>query len=90
MEIQFDENGMKRLCLHLLQRVQRIVSGHWSTTAGPTQTHRNQYDVVASEFSDVLAALKKLIETDLKSLEDQAEKAGAPWTPGRVPSWNPE
>jgi photosystem II stability/assembly factor-like uncharacterized protein len=74
----------------LTQRVQQIVSGHWSTTAGPTQTHRNQYDLVASEFSDVLGRLKKLLETDLKSLEDQAERAGAPWTPGRIPSWSKE
>ena len=74
----------------LRQRVQQIVSGHWSTTAGPTQTHRNQYDETASEFGSVLERLKKLVETDLKSLETQAENAGAPWTPGRVPSWKKE
>jgi photosystem II stability/assembly factor-like uncharacterized protein len=74
----------------LTERVSRIVAGHWSTTAGPTQTHRDQYDVVASEFNNVLAQMKTLIETDLKSLEDQAEKAGVPWTPGRLPSWKPE
>jgi hypothetical protein len=27
---------------------------------------------------------------DLKNLEDQLETLGAPWTPGRLPSWQPE
>ncbi|MCI0417207.1 glycosyl hydrolase [bacterium] len=74
----------------LIERVQQIVSGHWSTTSAPTKTHHEQYDVVASEFSGVLAQLRKTVETDLKELETRAEKAGAPWTPGRVPTWNPE
>jgi photosystem II stability/assembly factor-like uncharacterized protein len=74
----------------LTERVSRIVAGHWGSTAGPTKTHRDQYDVVASEFGSVLAKMKTLIETDLRSLEDQAEKAGVPWTPGRLPSWTPE
>jgi len=31
--------------------------------------------------------LKKLIEADLKKLEEEMEKAGTPWTPGRIPIW---
>ena len=29
-------------------------------------------------------------EQDLKKLEDDMEKAGAPWTPGHVPEWIPQ
>jgi len=31
--------------------------------------------------------LRALITVDLVSLENAAEAAGAPWTPGRVPTW---
>ena len=34
--------------------------------------------------------LRTLVESDLERLEDAAEAAGAPWTPGRVPEWKPE
>jgi hypothetical protein len=71
-------------------RVQQIVGGHWTTTSAPTKTHEQNYDVAASEFGALLPELHKLVETDLKNLEAKAEAAGAPWTPGRVPTWNPE
>lgn len=74
----------------LSERVQQIVSGNWSTTSAPTKTNHQQYDFVASEFSDVLAQLRQAVEVDLKELEAKAEQAGAPWTPGRVPTWTPE
>jgi hypothetical protein len=44
---------------------------------------------VAAEFEKVLAVLKPVVETDLRRVEEQAEAAGAPWTPGRVPVWKP-
>jgi photosystem II stability/assembly factor-like uncharacterized protein len=69
-------------------RVQQIVGGHWSATSAPTGTHRTNYDIAAAEFSDVLSRLKVLVEQDLKRIEDAAEAAGAPWTPGRVPRWS--
>ncbi|HZI93735.1 MAG TPA: glycosyl hydrolase [Patescibacteria group bacterium] len=74
----------------IADRVQQVVGGHWTSTSEPTQTHRRQYDVAASAFRDVLVKLRTLVEVDLKRLEDAAESAGAPWTPGRVPHWSPE
>jgi hypothetical protein len=74
----------------LTERVQQIVNGNWSTTSAPTKTNQQQYDFVASEFRDLLAQLRQAVETDLKALETKADQAGAPWTPGRVPTWNPE
>jgi hypothetical protein len=71
-------------------RVQAVVTGHWYTTSAPTATHRASYAAAAAEFGPVLESLKGLVETDLKALEDKAEKAGAPWTPGRVPRWSAE
>lgn len=74
----------------IVDRVQGIVYGHWTSTAAPTQTHRNAYQIAAEEFTAVLEGLRVLIEADLKNLEDKLESAGAPWTPGRVPRWKAE
>jgi hypothetical protein len=71
-------------------RVQRVVSGHWTTTSAPTHTQRRQYDIAAEQLEGALKALTQLVETDLRALEDKAETAGAPWTPGRVPRWTRE
>jgi hypothetical protein len=71
-------------------RVQQVVSGHWSATSEATQTHLRNYEIAASQFAPVLEQLRALITVDLKRLEAEAEAAGAPWTPGRVPEWRPE
>ncbi len=74
----------------LVARVQGIVYGQWTTTSAPTGTQRQAYDIVAGRFGEVLERLKTLVSQDLKKLGDDAEAAGAPWTPGRIPAWRPE
>ena len=71
----------------IADRVNQIVSGHWNTTADATTTHRRNYEIAAQQFGPVLEQLRALITVDLVSLENAAEAAGAPWTPGRVPTW---
>jgi photosystem II stability/assembly factor-like uncharacterized protein len=72
----------------LLDRIFQVVYGHWSTTSAPTDTHRRNYEIAAQAFAPVLAGLRG-IESDLSALESEMDAAGAPWTPGRLPSWNP-
>ena len=74
----------------IVDRVQSVVHGHWSTTSAPTGTHLASYEAAAREFAPVLGKLRALVETDLQGLETKAEGAGAPWTPGRVPTWKAE
>ena len=74
----------------ITDRVQQIVGGHWSATSAPTGTHRQNYAIASAEFGEVLGRLRVLVEQDLKKLENAAEAAGAPWTPGRVPRFTPE
>ncbi len=74
----------------IVDRVQNVVGAHWSTTAQATKTFEEDYEIAAAEFAPVLADLRQAIGVDLKSLEDQLETLGAPWTPGRLPSWKPE
>jgi len=72
----------------IINRVQTVVYGHWTSTSAPTNTHRRNYEIAAEEFEALLPQLRALIEVDLKQLEEDAEAAGAPWTPGRsIPNW---
>lgn len=74
----------------IVDRVQGVVIGHWYSTTDPTRTHVHAYEIAADEFTLTLKDLQTLVEVDLARLEDEAETAGAPWTPGRVPRWHSE
>jgi photosystem II stability/assembly factor-like uncharacterized protein len=68
-------------------RIFRLIYGYSSSTSDPTQTMIDQYRIVGEEFEPQLEKLKKLIEVDVKNLEQAMEESGAPWTPGRIPKW---
>ena len=74
----------------ITSRVQGIIRSHWNSTSAPTETVKRSYDIAAEAFGPLLAGLQQLIENDLASLLRDTEAAGAPWTPGRVPRWQPE
>jgi hypothetical protein len=76
--------------LSTVERVEAIVGSHWSATVAPTETSRQAYGIASEAFEKQLATLRALVETDLRALESAMEKAGAPWTPGRVPVWTKE
>jgi photosystem II stability/assembly factor-like uncharacterized protein len=74
----------------LTDRLGRITGGAWSGSLGePTATQQRQYEILAAEFTGVLERVRRVIETDLRRVEDGAESAGAPWTAGRLPTWRP-
>ena len=74
----------------IVERVQGVVTGHWTATSAATGTHRQSYDAAAALFAPVLEDLRRLVDVDMKALNDRLEAIGAPWTPGRVPRWSPE
>ena len=74
----------------ITDRIGYIVGAQWTSTSAPTQTSQDAYRLAAADFAGELEKLRKLLDTDLKNLEARMESAGAPWTPGRVPSWKPE
>ena len=67
----------------ILRRLRVIQSGNQFSTYGPTPTHSRSFEIARSEFSALRADLNHLISVDLAALEQQAEQAGVPWTPGR-------
>ncbi|MEW6071397.1 MAG: glycosyl hydrolase [Planctomycetota bacterium] len=69
------------------ERIGRAVEA-FETTSAPTTTQRRAYEIAATEFAGLLAALTRLVDEDLARLEADLERAGAPWTRGRgVPRW---
>lgn len=72
------------------ERVQGVVEGHWFATQAPTRTHLDAYEIASQSFDRELAALRQLVEVDLAALERRMEEVHAPYTPGRVPVWQPE
>ena len=71
-------------------RMNNVMEGERFSIARPTQTHIEAYNIAADEFAAQLAKLKTLVEVDMAKLEKDMESAGAPWTPGRIPEWQPE
>lgn len=70
----------------LLDRVNQVVYGSWTSTSAPTATHRRNHEIAAADLQKDLDVLRAIL-TDLADLERRAEAAGAPWTPGRLPDW---
>jgi hypothetical protein len=68
-------------------RVGQIVAEQATSTSRPTATQLEQYRIASEELQQELARLRVLIETDVAQLEKAMEAAGAPWTPGRLPTW---
>jgi photosystem II stability/assembly factor-like uncharacterized protein len=64
------------------------ISSQLTTTCPITETVKRGYEIAADAFEKLLAKMRIAIEQDLKTLGDELEVAGAPWTPGRgVPRW---
>jgi len=68
-------------------RLGEAVYGMWSTSSNPTNSFKQNYNIAAEEFKPVLETLKRLVEIDLKNIENQLNNLNAPWTPGRIPDW---
>ncbi len=71
-------------------RLNEVAYGLRQSSSAPTQSQINTLKVAEEEFEPLLAQLKTLLEVDVKNLEAEMERYGAPWTPGRIPGWNKE
>ena len=48
---------------------------------------KDSYAIAATEFEGALSELRSIAQ-DLNDLEAGLEEKGAPWTPGRIPTWS--
>ncbi len=67
-------------------RVGMLVYQLFASTSDPTQTNRDSYAIAVEEFKPILESLQKLVNEDLKSLQDQLMESGAPYTPYSLPN----
>ncbi|MEM8931430.1 MAG: glycosyl hydrolase [Acidobacteriota bacterium] len=67
----------------ILGRLQWVIRGHWDTTHGPTESHRQSIAIVETGLGEVSTELARWIDVDLAAIETALDGAGASWTPGR-------
>ena len=72
----------------LSERLSSILAPHWSSTSAVTQTQKDVYDVLMEEFPPVLEQIRRINDVEMKTIEEELNQIGAPWTPGRVLNWN--
>lgn len=70
-------------------RIGAVVGAMTDVTSPPTATHREQYGYAREMYTRVQSALHRVIGRDLVELENDLERIGAPWTPGRLPEYQP-
>ena len=89
-ELNGDQTLIKRNESYLpsiSSRMNTLVYGLWSTSSGPTNTQKEQYEICRKNLQNLLPKLELLIIKDIRNIENLLEKAGAPWTPGRIPKF---
>ncbi|MDQ7816209.1 MAG: glycosyl hydrolase [Melioribacteraceae bacterium] len=69
----------------LIGRLRTMTSSQMRSTSNVTAKQKVAFEVLYEEIQPVLQQLKKINDVDIKGLETELEKVGAPWTPGRTP-----
>ena len=71
----------------IVDRVQQVVGGSWGSTGEPTATHRRNYEIASGELGGAAARSCGRRRPTSRRWRSKAEELGAPWTPGRIPTW---
>jgi photosystem II stability/assembly factor-like uncharacterized protein len=69
------------------ERLGNIIYAFYGNTSAPTSTHRRSFEIIRDEFPPLYNQIKQISEVDLPAIELEMEKAGVPYTPGRLPRW---
>ena len=69
-------------------RIGGLAREYRQSTSAPTETMQANYRIVTEELPPILERFRQIGTVDLKALEDAMDKAGIPYTPGRIPQWN--
>ena len=67
----------------------RIGFASWGTTntsSGPTKSQIDAYNIALEEFEPILGEIRSAVEEDLPAINAALVKAGAPYTPGTLPT----
>lgn len=69
------------------QRVGSLYGGLIESQADIPGNYRDSMKVASAQLSTALKTMH-MLETDLRTFEEEMEEHGAPWTPGRLPTLN--
>lgn len=64
-------------------RIRTMLFGAIGSLEGPTQTHRQQFEIAKAQYQAVIGQLNEVVDQAIPSLQAKLDAAGAPWTPGR-------
>ncbi|MEM8733336.1 MAG: glycosyl hydrolase [Planctomycetota bacterium] len=68
----------------VIERIQTALFGTLGQTYGPTQTHREQFEIAEAQYGEIVDELRGIIEDDFAELQSELDEAGVPWTSGRA------
>lgn len=71
------------------ERIGGVIEGMTDITSPPTETFRQQVSYARDAYTKAQKELRRIVGQDLVKLEEDLEKLGAPWTPGRLPNYQP-
>lgn len=71
--------------ISIRSRVITIIFSSWQSRSKPAGQHVQAYEMAKRDFAEVRKTLTSLA-ADLTALEADLDAAGAPWTPGRLPT----
>ncbi len=63
----------------LNNRMGTIFTSMRASTYGPTGTQKQMLNLARKEYTDYRSKLKEILDKDMKTLENDLKKAGAPW-----------
>lgn len=67
----------------ILERIQTALFGTLGQTYGPTQTHRQQYEIAESQFAEFEQNLRSVLDGGFADVSNALDEAGVAWTSGR-------
>ena len=65
-------------------RIRGALMSGTSGTHGFTKTAKQQYRIGVEQFEGIEEELFELLDDEIEAFEDEVDKAGIPWTPGRA------
>ena len=66
-------------------RLEKMIYAQTNSTSNVTKNQKVAYEVLHESLQPILQQLKQISEVEVKAIENEMEKLGASWTPGRIP-----
>ena len=72
----------------MYRRLNSIINTQIQSTSNITSTSSRSFEILKNEFPPVLEKAKAIAEVKIKEVREMMDELNAPYTSGRIPSWN--